>query len=66
MRLNSVESFNESLAISEHARGKKAFREGSALAQLAEKVFLNQMEIIRLKYPVSLQRMRSEQSGNIY
>jgi hypothetical protein len=60
-----VQSFNESLAISEHARGKKTFREGSALAQLAEKVFLSQMEIIRLKYPVSLQKMRSEQSGMI-
>ena len=63
VRLKSVESFNESMEISEHARGKKPFREGSALAQLAEKVFISQMEIIRLKYPATLQRMRSEQSG---
>ena len=66
VRLKSVESFNEALAISEHARGKKPFREGSALNQLAEKVFLQQMEVIRLKYPTSLQRIRSEQSGALY
>ena len=66
VRLKSVESFNEALAISEHARGKKPFREGSALNQLAEKVFLQQMEVIRLKYPTSLQRIRSEQSGTLY
>ena len=47
MRLKTVESFNEALAISENARGKTTFREGSALAQAAEKIFLSQMEIIR-------------------
>ena len=66
MRLKTVESFNEALAISEHARGKTTFREGSALAQAAEKVFLSQMEIIRLKYPVTLEKLRSEQFGNLY
>ena len=64
LRLKSVESFNEAIAISERAQGKKPFREGSALSLIAEKVFLQQMEIIRLKYPLSLQRMRAEQSGN--
>ena len=64
MRLKTVESFNEALAISEHARGKTKFREGSALAQIAEKVFLSQMEIIRLKYPGTLEKLRSEQLGN--
>ena len=63
MRLKSVESFNEALAIREQARGTKPFREGSAMAQLAEKVFLTHMEIIRLKYPISLQKMRTEQVG---
>ena len=64
MRLKTVESFNEALAISEHARGKTTFREGSALAQIAEKVFLSQMEVIRLKYPGTLEKLRSEQFGN--
>ena len=52
------------MAISEHARGKTTFREGSALAQIAEKVFLSQMEIIRLKYPNTLEKLRSDQFGN--
>ena len=64
MRLKTVESFNEALAISEHARGKATFQEGSALAQIAEKVFLSQMEIIRLKYPDTLEKLRSDQFGN--
>ena len=66
MRLKTVESFNEALAISEHARGKTTFREGSALAQIAEKVFLSQMEVIRLKYPGTLEKLRSEQFGNLH
>ena len=64
MRLKTVESFNEALAISEQARGKTTFKEGSALAQIAEKVFLSQMEIIRLKYPRTLEKLRSDQLGN--
>ena len=66
VRLESVESFNEALAISEHAQGKKPFGEGSALNQLAEKLFRQQMEVLRLKSPTSLHRIRSEQSGTLY
>ena len=70
-RLRTIESFNESASIKEakiHAfkvtpwfvnNTYKSAQEGSALAAAAEKIHQTQMEIIRLKYPVSL--ARSEQ-----
>ena len=57
-RLRTTESLNEALAIKESKC--HAFKEGSVLAERAEKVFLSHMEIIRLKYPGSLARLRNE------
>ena len=55
VRLKSVETLNESMTVKET---KRPFEKGSALAEKAEKIFLNHMEIMRLKYPVSLQSMK--------
>lgn len=58
-RLTKIESFNESIGISEDANEVGVGKMSSNIAALAEKVFLTHMEIIRLKYPGTLHKMRS-------
>ena len=54
-RLKCVGSFNESFSIKETK--PHSFKPGSALAAAAEKIHLTNMEMIRLKYPVTLRRL---------
>ena len=53
-RLQTVESFNESFTIRETKI--HCFKEGSSMARAAERIHQTNMEIIRLKYPQSLNR----------
>ena len=54
-RLKCVESFNESFSIKETRA--HSFKPGSTLAAAAEKIHLTNMEIIRLKHPMTLRRL---------
>ncbi len=59
-RLRKTESFNEAVSIpSAVSKSKAKFRGSPLLAERAEKVFMTHMEIIRLKYPVSLHRLQT-------
>ncbi len=57
-RLRKTESYNESAGIMSSVNPSK-FKGSPLLAERAEKVFLTHMEIIRLKYPISLHRLQS-------
>ena len=56
-RLNITESYNESMAIQNFVKGHKC---KGVIAERAEKVFLTHMEIIRLKYPGTLQKLHED------
>ena len=56
-RLNMTESFCESMTIQNLVKGHKC---KGAIAEKAEKIFLTHMEIIRLKYPMTLQKLHQD------
>ena len=56
-RLNMTESFSESMTIQNLVKGHKC---KGAIAKKAEKIFLTHMEIIRLKYPMTLQKLHQD------
>ena len=56
-RLNVTESFSESMTIQNLVKGHKC---KGAIAEKAEKIFLTHMEIIRLKYPMTLQKLHQD------
>ena len=56
-RLTSTESFHETINIQNLVNGNRC--KGS-IAEKAEKVFLTHMEIIRLKYPGTLENLHNQ------